>query len=486
MEKKLGVLCHVSSIPSEYGIGDFGKSSREFIDFLSRNNFKIWQILPLNVTNEYNCPYSSTCCYSIDEMYVDPEELLNEGKIERKDLKLLKKVSKTKKVDFDVVKKEKRRLLEKAYLKMDANTKIDLEKEIKKSSWLYEYSCFRAILETYNTDNFRNVPKEYLETNTKEYKKFVKENEALIFKYAYFQYLVNKQWKKVREYAHGKSVNILGDLPIYPDQNSFDVYLNRNQFKLDKETLKPLVTGGVPADEFCEDGQNWGTCVYDWDYMKSLNYNFMISKTDELLKKYDILRLDHFLGYVEHYEWDAKNPKKGKWYKKGGEEFFKVLEKNFDMNKIVIEDLGLYKRSATAVRKEFNLKGMCVLQMILENKNNIRYAPSKVEKNCLYYLGTHDNNTFIGYLKSLNKGDRKKFCSLVGIKDTNAKKMHIECIKKMVESQSEIVILQIQDYLMQDEKYRMNVPGQAAGCWEYKMPKKYEKRVKALLNIIQC
>lgn len=484
MGKKLGVLCHVSSIPSDYGIGDFGESSRKFIDFLSRNNFKIWQILPLNVTSKYNCPYSSECSYSIDEMYVDPIELLNEGKIDEKDLKKLKKASKTKKVAFEIVKREKRLLLEKAYSTIDEETKNHLEKEIKNSTWLYKYACFRALLEVYNTDNFRELPSEYLNTKSKEYKAFAKENETTILKYAYFQYLLNKQWQNVKAYAESKSVQILGDLPIYPDPNSFDVYLNRDQFKLDKKTLTPLVTGGVPADDFCADGQNWGTCVYDWDYMKELNYSFMISKVNELLKKYDILRLDHFLGYVEHYEWDANNPHKGKWHKKGGEEFFSILSKNVDMNKIVIEDLGLYKKSATAIRKSFNLKGMCVLQMILENKNNIRYAPNKVEKNCLYYLGTHDNNTFIGYLKSLTKEDKEKFASLVGVENKKVKQMHIECIKKMIESQSEIVILQIQDYLMQGEKYRMNVPGQAAGWWEYKMPSKYEHKVISLLNKI--
>ena len=213
------------------------------------------------------------------------------------------------------------------------------------------------MLNSFKTENFRDVPCEYWDKTSKDYKKLAKENKDLITKFAYFQWLLNEQWQKVREYAKSKNVSILGDLPIYPDPNSFDVFLNRDQFKLNKKTLEPLVYGGVPADEFCENGQNWGTCVYDWDYMKSLNYNFMIDKIQKLLDMYDILRLDHFLGYVEHYEWDANIAKKGKWYKKGGEDFFNVLKENCDMNRIVIEDLGLDKKEATRVRKKFNLKG---------------------------------------------------------------------------------------------------------------------------------
>lgn len=146
------------------------------------------------------------------------------------------------------------------------------------------------------------------------------------------------------------------------------------------------------------------------------------------------------------------------------------------MDSFVIEDLGINKPAATKIRKLFNLKGMCVVQMVMENKKNLRYLPNKVEQDNIYYLGTHDNNTFIGYLKSLNKQDRVKFCSLMGVENKNVKQIHLDCIRKMLASKSQVVILQIQNYLMQNGKYRMNVPGQTTGCWEYKMPYKYESK----------
>jgi len=485
MNKTLGVLCHVSSIPSAFGIGDFGQSSRDFIDFLSRNQLTIWQILPLNKTNEYNCPYASSCCYSFDEMYVDVEELLSQNLIDEKDLKLLKKLSKTKKVAFEEVKAEKNKVFEKAFANLDKKTIKDVKKELKESSWLYDYAYFRALLYYNNTDNFRKVPREYWKKDSKEYKNFAKIAEKDILKYAYFQYLLNSQWQKVRSYAKSKGIKILGDLPIYPDPNSFDVFANVEHFQVDKDTLEPLVYGGVPKDEFCEDGQNWGTCVYDWDNMKKKKYDFMINKIKLLLTKYDILRLDHFLGYVEHYEWDAKKKNVGKWHKIGGEYFFNELKKNCDLSSLVIEDLGIDKAEATRVKNKFNLKGMCVVQMAMETKKNIRYLPDKVTEDCLYYLGTHDNNTFIGFIKSLPKAKREKFCQLMHIENKQPKQIHVDCIKKMLESKSEIIILQIQDYLMQGAKYRMNMPGQAADCWEYKVPKNYETKIEKTLSLLR-
>ena len=440
--------------------------------------------MPLNTTNIYNCPYASTCCYSFDEMYVDPDDLLQKGYITQDDLRVLKSVIDTKKVAYAIVKQEKQKLLNKAFDKLDSITKNKIEQELKTSSWLYDYAYFKTMLDEFNTDNFRDVPKELTVKNSSKYIEFAEKNHEKIVKYGFFQYLLAQQWQKVRAYAKTKGVKILGDLPIYPDPNSFDVYAYLNQFKLDEQTLKPLVYGGVPKDEFCEDGQNWGTCVYDWDGMKKDGYSFMIDKVKQLLTKYDILRLDHFLGYVEHYEWNANRQGEGEWQKSGGEDFFKCLAKQIDMNSVVIEDLGIETPKTTKIRNEFSLKGMCVLQMVMESDKNYRYLPSRLTDDCLYYLGTHDNNTFIGYLNSLSEDKKSQFCELMQIQKGTNEQIHIDCIKQMLNSRSSTVILQIQDLLMQDEESRMNVPGQAADCWEYKMPQKYEECVKNTLEKI--
>ena len=486
MKKQMGVLCHVTSVPSDYGVGDFGRSSFEFIDFLAENNLKVWQILPLNETNIYNCPYASTCYFSYEECLVDPEALLNAKLISEKDLKTLRKLAKTKKVKFDIVKKEKAKILEIAFGNLDKDAIAEVEAYIKKCPWVKEYAYFKTLLEKFGTSNWREVPKEYWHKKNDAYQTFMKENHLDILMHAYFQYLLHSQWQTVRKYAKSKGVTILGDLPIYPDPNSYDVFANPEAYKLDKQTLEPLVTGGVPSDEFCDEGQNWQTCVYDWEYLKTKNYKYMIDKFNLLLSKYDILRLDHFFGYTEHYEWNAKKPGKGKWVKQDGPGFFTIVNEKCNMKKFVIEDLGLKKVTANKVRKDFSLKGMCVVQMIMETKKNLQYLPQNVPEDCLYYLGTHDNSTFMGYLKKhISKKEKIEFCKHMGIEKKGDKYIHLECIRKMLASKANTVILQIQDLLLQGDKDRMNTPGQAAGWWEYRVPKNYKTKAKQTLTLVR-
>ena len=480
----MGILCHVTSLLSEYGVGDFGKSAREFIDFLSNTNISIWQILPLNETNKYNCPYASSCHFSYDEMFVDPESLVNTYKVDNNELKALRKLSKTKKVSYEKVKFEKRRLLDIAYNNLTTKQVDDVKLFIASNSHIFDYAYFKTLLEVNNTDNWRSIDTAYWNKKSKEKQNFIENNFKNILRYAFGQMLLVEQWKCVREYAKGKGVVILGDLPIYPDPNSFDVFNNPEAYQLDRKTYEPIVFGGVPKDDFCDQGQNWGTCIYDWNYLESKNYKYLIDKIKLVLEKYDILRLDHFLGYVEHYEVNAKNPKKGKWVKAGGDQLFDLINKKINLKKIVIEDLGLDKKEANRVRDKYGLKGMCVAQMILESKSNIRYAPHNVTENCLYYMGTHDNNTFLGYLKSLTKDKKLEFCNAMEIEPSGDKEIHLESIRKMLNSKSNAVIIQIQDLLMQGGKYRMNVPGQAAGCWEYKVPKNYMKLAKKTLSLL--
>lgn len=486
MNKDLGVLVHVCSLKSEYGIGDFGKSSIEFIDFLKNKNIKIWQILPLSETNEYNCPYSSMCYFAYDPMYVDVEDLVERKLISILELKTLKKLPYKSKIDYDVVKKEKLRLFELAYNNLDKHTFKELEKAGKKDNELKKYAIYKALVEMYG-ENWRDFPFDINDETRKEYKDFVKNNKKIIYKYVFFQYILDSEWQKVLNYAKENGIRILGDLPVYPNKNSFDVYSQYDQYLLDKNR-NPLVYGGVPADDFCKAGQNWGTCVYDWKKMAKNGYILLINKIQKLLNRYNLLRIDHFIGYVAHWEVSAKNndPLLGKWVKSGGESFFKQLFKVVDKNNIVVEDLGVDREDVTNVRNEFDLSGMCVLQMVLETDKNVRYLPNNVGYNCLYYLGTHDNNTFVGYLNSLSTEDRKKFLNLMGLKGSNNKKLCIACIKKMLESNSKMVILQMQDYLLQDSNHRMNYPGRAENCWDYRVPKNYQKQfTKNLAKILK-
>ena len=483
MKKELGVLCHVSSLAGEFGVGDFGSPCFDFIDFLEEHNFNLWQILPLNKTNEFNCPYASICCYSMDEMFLDLNEFLLNNKIEKGDLKYLKKLSNTKKVAYNKVKVEKAKILNKIYSTLTCNDKKEVEKQAKKHFWVLDYAYFQAVLNVFGVQDFRSVSNALWDKNSKQHKEFKKEHREEILKVAYFQLKLIEQWKKVKDYANKKGIKILGDMPIYPDKKSFEVFANLNQFKLDKNK-EPIVFGGVPADDFCADGQNWGTCIYDWKEMQKDNYKFIIGKIKYALSNYDVLRLDHFFGYVKHYEWNAKKEKTGKWVKTDANDFFNCLENQVDLKNLVIEDLGFNFKEANEIKEKFNLKGMSVMQMVDSGHNSI-CLPKSVKENEMYFLGTHDNNTFIGFLNDLNKEEKARFCNLIEIENKNNKQILIDAIKKMLSSESETVVLTMQDLMLQDGRSRMNIPGQAKNCWEYKLPKNYKKKAKKVLKLIK-
>jgi len=292
----------------------------------------------------------------------------------------------------------------------------------------------------------------------------------------FFQYILKQQWQKVRSYANRRGVVILGDIPIYPNRNSFDVYLNPEWYLLDKNK-NPVVFGGMPPDDFNKNGQCWGSCVYDWKKLAKYDYEYVIGKIRRVLDYYDILRIDHFIGYVKHWEIDAKNgnPLLGKWKESGGSEFFKRLLEQVDGKRLVVEDLGTALPEVEKVRKELKLKGMNVLQFASQEGGNRRYLPENVVENSLYYLGTHDNNTFIGFLKSLSQDERRKFLQMLKINAKDDGDICIQCVKKMLASKSDTIILQMQDFLLQDENFRINIPGQAKGCWDYRAPKNYKK-----------
>ena len=471
--RNFGVLIPVASLPSKYGIGSFGCESFDFIKFLHKNHLNVWQILPLNNTNETNCPYSSISSFTFDEMYVDIEALLKNRLISKKDLSILKSLRHSKKINYKKVKKEKLRLFEKAYSNLSLKRKTFIEnlKNSRKDLFLYAY--FRAILKHFKTDDWRKISSEYRDPLSSFGKEFAIKYADEINKHIFYQYTLESQWKKVLAFAERKNVQIWGDLPIYTPATSFEVFCAPQYFKLDKN-YNPLVYGGVPGDEFCKKGQNWGTCIYNWNLLEKEKFSYLINRIEKALSFYHTLRLDHFIGLVEHYEIDAKDEKKNKWVKAGGEKLFNTLQKKISSSKLIVEDLGPVSKECIGVKRRFNLKGMAILQFAFDgNKKNI-YLPANVEENTVYYLGNHDNNTFIGFLSS--KNHKLAVAKAFGLlDDLPGEQLLSYCVKRMLESKSNTIILQMQDFLMQDASQRTNIPGVARGCWEYRCPENYKK-----------
>ncbi len=474
MKNNLGVLCHVTSLPNDYGMGDFGKACFDFIDTLSKTPVSIWQILPLNNTNEYNCPYGSMSSLTIDPMFVDVDDLKNMGLIEQKDILPLTKIPLTDRVDYKKVKSIKAKFFDKAYKNITKEIVEKVQEFSNSRPDIYAYAYYKTLLKIHNTNDFRSTPKYLWKLSRPRAKKFAKENADSLQQILFQQYILNSQWERVTKYATEKGISIVGDLPIYCDKRSFDVFFCPEVFKLNKN-FQPLATGGVPADDFACDGQNWGTCVYNWDYLKKTNFSWFINRIKILQNKYNILRLDHFLGYITPYEIVDNDFSKSKWAEGGREAIFKQIKKDCNIKNIVVEDLGIVKKECTAIKKKFHLTGMAILQFAFLSKNS-PYLPKNVAKNTFYYLGTHDNNTYIGFLNSLSTEERENVKKLLGISCdiTDNGEILVESVKKMMKSKSKTIILQMQDFLLQDQRQRMNFPGVAEGCWEYSVPHNFQ------------
>lgn len=483
MKKQFGILCHVSSLDSEFGIGDFGKASFDFVDFLSQNSINVWSILPLSETNEHNCPYGSHCSFALDSRFVDLEGLLSKGLIEKNDLQKLKANANTKKVNYAFVVQEKNKLLDTAYSNLPQKDKKLLEIYTKNHKIYYEFAYFKTLLQVFDTNDWRKLQKKYICADEQTKFAFVEKYKDVFLKFVFIQKILHEQWAKVKKYANSKNIKIIGDLPIYCEPTSFDVFFAPEYYKLDKQ-YNPTVLGGVPGDDFKKSGQNWGTCIYNWQRIAKENYKFFVDKISNIFSMYDIVRLDHFNGYCDHFEIEAtsKDNVFGKWVKAGGKALFAELEKHFNLNKFVVEDLGNNRPDSIETKNAYNLTGMSVLQFA--NSPKSAYLPQNASKNTVFYLGTHDNNTFVGFLNSLNSKQKSEFCNLVDVKKHDNKTVAIECMKKVLQTKCKFKIFTAQDLLFQDSSCRMNTPGQTENCWDYKLPKNYKTIISNTIKLL--
>jgi len=472
---EFGVLCHVTCLNNPYGLGDFGKCAYEFVDFLSEIGATVWEVLPLNLANDFNCPYGAMSVFSFDEMFVDLEELCEIGLLKRKQLKLLKKFKNSEKVNFSIVKPEKLRLFECAYNNL--KSKSFLQDWVKTQPHIFEYAYWRTLLDVFGVKDWRLVDRKFWKKNSKAGKCFVEENKEVFQKYIFFQFVLQKQWENLKVYANKKGIKIFGDLPAYCDKASVEVFSHPEYVRLDKDMM-PAFTGGTPADSIVGEIQDWGTCVYDWQKLKEEKYSYLIERMEYLLKQFDILRLDHFVAYIEYFEIPKSGKSKPKFVKGGGKEFFEELGKKIDLSRIVVEDIGTVNKSCLDVKKKFNLAGMSVLQFAFDTDESNPNLPRNVKENSIFYTQTHDYNTFMGFLKSLENSDLQRVSSLLNCQKTGLMEIQISAIKKLLNSKAKIAMIPVQDLMFLDERFRMNIAGVAENCWEYRLQKNFKKLIK--------
>ena len=447
--KTNGVLMAVSSLPGEYGIGDFGEGVIQFIDYLKEAGIKIWQILPLNPLGSGNSPYQSECSFAIDPIYIDLDALSSEGLI--LSFELPDNVS-TDHVNYAEVRKIKNKILMDAFLNDERRNSKALLDFVKDNKWLDAYAKY-SILKSKN--GFKPWFKWNDEDKNAYYHEFELKEEKVIYDFICWEHFIAyKQFQKVKKYANSRGVKIFGDLPFYVGTDSSDVWANQDEFQFDSDG-DPLGVAGCPPDYFSKDGQRWGNYLYDWDYMKDDGYTFWLSRFKKAQELFDITRIDHFRAFDTYYSINPECPTAvdGVWKNGPGSNFLDVLFKKMPNINIVAEDLGYLAPSVHVLRDKYNLMGMNVFQFTIFDKTFLTRV------NQVIYTGTHDNQTLKGWLKSLNGKDTELLNILFARDNIKGRNLRDKVFNYIMGSPCEMAIIPIQDYLNLDDKARMNTPG---------------------------
>jgi 4-alpha-glucanotransferase len=470
-----GILLHVSSLPSPYGIGDLGPQAYGFADFLGQARQRYWQILPLNPTNPLygNSPYSSISAFAGNTLLISPDLLFEEGLLSREDLEPIPPLPETR-CDFSTVIPYKERLLEQAYLHFTrgGRGRESLEAfSLENASWLEDFSLFVIMKRRLDGKAWDQWPKEWRDRNLESLKAMKKECQDQLEKEKFCQYLFFKQWHLLKTYCQQKNVRLFGDLPIYVSFDSADVWANPGLFKLGKEK-RPTFVSGVPPDYFSETGQLWGNPVYRWNVLRKNGFRWWIERMAHHLKLFDALRIDHFRGLVAYWEIPAneKTAINGKWVKVPVNDFLNTLKRHFPFLPIVAEDLGVITPDVREVMNRFALPGMKVLVFAFGEDHPMHpYLPHTYEKNFLVYTGTHDNNTVCGWFeREASPDDKRRLFRYLG-REVSAEDAPWALIRLAMMSVANMVIVPMQDILGLGEEARMNRPSVPHGNWEWRL-----------------
>lgn len=484
MKRKAGILLPIFSLPSNYGIGTLGKEAYRFVDFLCEAKQTYWQILPVGQTSFGDSPYQSFSSYAGNPYFIDLDFLCDDKLLTKKDLNSLK-VNNKKSINYSYLYKTRFKVLYKAYQNGISRYSIELNKFLNKNSQIKDYALFMSIKEYFNMKQWSKWPDEGI--RKRKGKSLLKYKELLserIEFYEFIQFLFFKQYINLKNYANSKGIKIFGDIPIYVSYDSCDCWMNPECFLLDKNYI-PKCVAGVPPDYFTKNGQLWGNPLYNYKHMKKDSYNWWIKRISLSSKLYDVIRIDHFRGFesfwsVPYGDTTAKN---GKWIKGPNMDLLNVIKKNNKSVDFIAEDLGYLTDNVKKMLINSGFPGMKVLEFGFDSREKSDHSPDSCPSNSVCYIGTHDNSTIIGWLKSAKKDDVK--CALKYLNASSFNNFNWKMIKVGMNTKSKIFIVQMQDYLGLDDKARINKPGTLGKNWKWRATKSdfNKKLAKKIANV---
>lgn len=466
--RKSCIICHISSLPSEYGIGKMGRHAFAFVDFLKKAGVKCWQILPLSPTSYGDSPYQSFSVNAGNPYFIDYEILEGDGLLEKADYADITWESDKDRVDYSLIYDHCFDVLRIAFSRFKPSRVPAYKKFCETNkSWLEEYALFMAL-------KFQNDGKPWYEWENAismhkpkavaEVKKSLKK-EIEFYKFVQFEF--NRQWTELKNYANDNGIEIVGDIPIYCALDSVEAWADHKLFWFNSKR-RPVRVAGCPPDEFSPTGQLWGNPLYDWEYHKKTGYKWWIDRIEAASKLYDIVRIDHFRGFESYYTIPFGNDDAtvGEWKKGPNYELFRLAEEKLGKLNIIAEDLGFITPEVREMLDKCGYPGMKVLQFGFSDGENEHLPHNFATTNCFAYTGTHDNETLNGWVESMDKKSLKFAKKYLNVKRKSEIPMAV--VRAAWGSVAEVAAAQIQDFLDSPSSARMNTPSTLGINWQFR------------------
>lgn len=464
-----GILNHISSLPSPYGIGTMGKEARRFVKFLKCASQTYWQILPVNPTSYGDSPYQSFSSYAGNPYFIDLDELCKEGLLTKKECRSYDWGEDEEAVDYGLLYENRFDLLHKAYDRFMEKQPEDFDGFCKENkAWLDDYALFMALKNANHGAAWMEWEEGLRFRKPTAIRQAKKQYQEDISFYKMPQYLFHKQWNRLKTYANERGIKIIGDVPIYVALDSADVWSEPEQFALD-ENSEPIAVAGCPPDAFSEDGQLWGNPLFDWDKMKQDDYRWWTKRIAYMSKLYDVVRIDHFRGFDSYYAIPAgeETARNGEWKQGPGMDLFHKLEEKLGTLNIIVEDLGFLTPSVIQLVKDSSFPGMKVLQFAFDSREDGDYLPHNYDRHCVVYTGTHDNDTIMGWMESAPAESVRYAKEYLGLRRKEGYNWGM--MRGAWSSVADMAIVTMQDVLGLGSEARMNTPSTLGDNWKWRM-----------------
>lgn len=473
-----GILLHITSLPSPYGIGALGREAYRFVHFLSAAGQRYWQVLPLNPTDYGNSPYQSTSVFAGNPYFIDLDFLCKEQLLTKEECEAPFWGESPARVDYEAVKASRLPLLRQAYQRFESllpqqpSQQKALRRFLRQNRfWLEDYALYMALKDAFEQQPWSSWPKEIRRREPKAviyYKNILK--EAMDF-YIFVQFKFYEQWGALKRYANRKGVELIGDIPIYVAPDSADTWAHTPLFQCDRDG-RLCAVAGVPPDAFSKTGQMWGNPLYRWDAIKAQGYHWWVQRVYQNSRLFDVMRVDHFRGLESYYSIPAGEPtaKNGHWEKGPGMVFFRAIKNSLGPVQFIAEDLGMLTPAVHRLREKAGFPGMKILQFAFSTQEESTYLPHNCQRDCVVYTGTHDNNTICGWFHTIDPEDKafaSKYLNLP--KACPEQAVSWALVRAAWATPANLAIAQMQDLLSLGEEARMNTPATVGANWAWRM-----------------